>query len=383
MNLSQPGTYTRGVKAILLNRLLLVLAFIGLFVASALSMEKLLNISLPCGNATGCDMVASDPSSSLLGIPVAYIGFFGYVLMATLAIIRTLKTPYDLRLVSVGYIAAGVGAAFSIYLQYISFFRIHAVCPYCLTSAITMILTLGTYAMLWKDVKKNPVPEQEMGKLDLWMVAGLPFVIVVSLGLVSSNGGAKVGLDVGKIEMNEKSLVPENANSLGHSDAPITIVEFADMCCPTCQKTSPKVKQFAEDNPGTVRLVYRQFPLKMHPLGSVSAAMSEYAAEKGRFWDFAISVMGLMRQPNSIDELFDIAKSIGLDPNDMRKRLSDKNDIVFDRVTRDMDVGHAVGVTATPTFIILAKGMQPTSAGPEVLDKLNGPAYKKILLGNG
>jgi protein-disulfide isomerase len=385
MNLTESGTYTRGVKAILFNRILVVLAFIGLFVAGALSLEKVLNITLPCGNNSGCDIVASDPSSSLFGvIPVAYIGFFGYVLMAALAIARTMKTPYDLRLVTVGYAASGIGAAFSVYLQFISLTKIHAICPYCLTSAITMLLTLVVYALLALEVKKGPLPEREMGKVDLWLIAGIPFLVVVGLTFLTGATKAKTGVDVGKIEMNEKSLVPENPNSFGHADAPITIIEFADMCCPACQKTSPKVKEFAADNPSTVRLVYRHFPLKMHALGSVSAAMGEYAAEKGRFWDFMLSVMGLMRQPESLQELLDIAKSLGMDPADIKKRLSDKNDPVFDRVTRDMNVAHKLAIDSTPTFIILAKGLRPDSAGPsDVMDKLNGPIYKRILLGNG
>jgi uncharacterized membrane protein len=322
-NLTEPGTYTRGVKANLLNRILLVLAFVGLFVATALSLEKLMNFSLPCGVKSGCDMVAADPSSSLFGlIPVAYIGFLGYLLMAGLAVTRAMKTPYDLRLVTIGYVASAIGALFSIYLQYVSLFQIKAVCPYCMTSAITMILTFVVYALLAADVKKNPLTEQDMGKIDLWMVAGIPFVLVVALGLLVSNTKTKTGLDVGRIELNEKSLVPENPNSFGHADAPMTIVEFADMCCPACQKTSPKVKRFAEDNPSTVRLVYRHFPLKMHEYGQVSAAMGEYAAEKGRFWDFLMSVMGLERQPQSVQELLDIAKSLGMDPDDIRKRMS-------------------------------------------------------------
>jgi len=384
MNLTQPGTYTRGVKAILLNRILLVLAFVGLFVASALSLEKVLNISLPCGNNTGCDIIASDPSSALFGVPVAYFGFFGYVMLAGLAIMRTLRTPYDLRLVSVGLIASVIGTIFSGYLQYQSFFRIHAVCPYCLTSAITMLVTLVVYGLLWKEVQARPLPETEIGKLDLWMVAGLPFAMVLILGVVSGLQPANKGLDRGKMETNEKSLIPDNPKVFGHMDAPVTIVEFADLCCHSCQETAPKVKAFAEANPSTVKIIFRHFPLKMHKLGSTAAAMGEYAAEKGRFWDFAVSVMGLMRQPDSVQELLDIAKSIGLDTADMQKRLSNKNDPIYDRVTQDMNVGHNVGVSATPTFIILAKGVPPVSAGPsDVLDKLGHDPYKKLLQGSG
>jgi hypothetical protein len=49
-----------------------------------------------------------------------------------------------------------------------------------------------------------------------------------------------------------------------------------------------------------------------------------------------------------------------------------------------MNVGHSVGVSATPTFIILAKGLPSISAGPsDIIDKLNNEPYKKILQGSG
>lgn len=384
MNLTSAGTYTHAVKAILLNRILLVLAFIGVFVAGALSIEKFMNVLLPCGNSAGCALVANDPSSKLFGlIPVAYIGLAGYVLMAGLAIMRSIKTPYDVRLATYGFGAAVAGAAYSVYLQFISLFRIHAVCPYCMTSAIDMLLTLGVYWMLVTELKKQPLPEREMGKADIWMIACLPIMVIVGLSVLPGTPSG-LGPDMAKVEMNQNSLVPENPNSIGPADAPVTVVEFADMCCPTCQQVSPKVKKFIGGHPTRIRLVYREFPLKAHQFGRISAAIGEYAAEKGRFWDFTMSVMGLQRQPDSVDELLDIAKSLGLDPVDIKKRLSAKDDPVYARVTRDINFGRSIGVNSTPTFIILGKGLKPMNAGPsDILNILQGGNYKKLISGDG
>ena len=384
ITLDQSGTYTRGVKAILLNRILLVLSFIGLFVAGALSLEKALNISLPCGNATGCDAVAAHPSSMLFHvIPVAYIGLLGYIFLAGLAISRTMKMPYDSKLVTIGYAAAALGAAFSVYLQFVSFTVIHAVCPYCLTSAVDMILTLIVYSMLYSAHKSDPAPATEMGKFDLWTIAGAPFAIIIILSILTATKPKGATVTSNAIEANLGALVPENPDVFGPSDAKMTIVEFADMCCPACQKYSPQVKEFAHTNPRTVRVVYRHFPLKMHVYGKMSAAIGEYAAEKHRFWDFTMSVMGLQRQPESADELLGIARSVGLDSDDIKKRLSNTSDPAYDRVTRDMNLAHKLGINSTPTFIILAEGKPPVSCGPnEIMDKLKSATYRSIILGH-
>jgi len=379
VNPSQTATYTRGVKAILLNRILLVLSFIGLFVAGALSIEKLMNVSLPCGNTSGCDKVAAHPSSMLFGvIPVAYIGLAGYILFAALAIIRSMKTPWDVRLVNLGFGAAAFGAAFSLYLQYISFFTIHAVCPYCLTSAITMIATFVVYFLLTQAVKADPPPAGDLSKPDTFLIGGLPFLVIVALALL---GGTKADshLDKGKIELNMANLVPANPNSFGPADAPITVIEFADMCCPTCQRTAPKLKEFAIDHSKSIRVIFRNYPLKKHEFSHLAALMGEYAGEKGKFWDFTMSVMGLNREPDSATELFEIAKSVGLDTDDLRKRLLDNKDPIYDLLATDISVADKVGVDSTPSFIILAKGVEPTSCGSNVVDKLKEPAYAKLL----
>ena len=386
-NLVEPGTYTHAVKAILLNRILLILSFIGLFVAGALSLEMLLNVVLPCGETHGCATVAADPSSRLFGVlPVAYIGFAGYLLFAGLAIARTMNVANDKKLVQVGYGAAVLGALYSVYLQYLSFFHIHAICPYCLTSAITMILTLIVYAMLAGTVEKEIVQGGEMSRLDTWLVTGLPIALVLGLSLMASNDKAPAILAKGAKLTNPelKDLVTSDSKIFGDDSAPITVVEFADLCCPTCQKLSPKVKQFVNLHAGKVRLVFKDFPLNIHPLSRVAATIGEYAQEHGRFWDYIMDVMGLERQPDSAAEILDIAKSCGLDPNDITKRLKNSKDPLYDRVTNDLNLGHEVGVSSTPTFFIFAGSIPTVTCGPqEIMDKLDGDRYKPLLASNG
>ena len=379
-----PVTYTHAVKANLLNRILLILSFVGLFVAGALTIEKLMNVDLPCGESHGCATVARDPSSMLFGvIPVAYIGLAGYILFAGLAIARTMGKPNDERLTKLGFYASIIGATYSVYLQYLSFFHIHAVCPYCLTSAITMLLTVTVYTMLKGTIVIEETQASELGKLDMWLVGGLPLVVMVTLGMMASSdqtvhSGKLVGATITNPTYDD--LVSKTPKAYGPEVAPMTIVEFADLCCPACQDKSPKVKQFVSSHYGKIRLVFRNFPLNMHPLSRVAATVGEIAHERGRFWDYAMGVMGLNRQPESAAEILDIAKGCGLDKDEIRRRLKDSKDPVFQRVTDDLNLGHQVGVNSTPTFFILTKGHPAASCGPkEILDLLASKQYESIL----
>jgi len=383
-NPDRPVTYTQAVKAILLNRILLILSFVGLFVAGALTIEKLLNVDLPCGESHGCATVAKDPSSMLFGvIPVAYIGLAGYLLFAGLAVARTMGKANDEKLTTYGFYASVVGVCYSLYLQYLSFFHIHAICPYCLTSAITMIATVTAYFLLKGTIGKEVLEPGEMGKLDMWLVGGLPLVVLLSLGMMASSDqsvhtGKLVGATI--TDPTYDDLVPKMPKVFGPEDAAMTIVEFADLCCPACQDKSPKVKQFASSHFGKVKIVFRDFPLNMHPLSRVAAAVGEIAHEKGKFWDYALSVMGLNRQPESAAEILDLAKGCGLDPKEIRTRLKDTKDPVFQRVTDDLNLGHQVGVNSTPTFFVLTKGHKAESCGPkEIMDLLASKQYESIL----
>ncbi|MDH4137465.1 MAG: DsbA family protein, partial [Anaerolineae bacterium] len=77
--------------------------------------------------------------------------------------------------------------------------------------------------------------------------------------------------------------------SLGHADAPITIVEFSDYQCPFCKRhfmnTLAALKTSYIDT-GRVRYVFRDFPLdSIHPYARKAAEAAHCAGDQGKFWD--------------------------------------------------------------------------------------------------
>jgi protein-disulfide isomerase len=173
-------------------------------------------------------------------------------------------------------------------------------------------------------------------------------------------------------------------NSIGPKDAKVTIVEFADLQCSACQTHSPMVKGFAQEYPDKVRLVFRHFPLdKKHQWAMPAAAVAEYAAEKGKFWDFIREVMALNRELEGPDELYAIAKTVGLNVEDLQKRMTNPEDKAYKDVVKDMNLAGELGIVYTPTFFIVSDGGNSVevTTSKDVLETLNSPKYKKIING--
>lgn len=380
------SVHNRSVKAVLFNRILLALGFFGLFVAGSLSFAKLQNLTPPCVAAASCAQVTNDPTYSVVPgthIPLAYLGFAAYFVLTALALVRGIKGLESTKpLITIGYIISAFGAISSLWLQFISFNVIHAACLWCITSAATMVAHLVFYALLAQEVDENPGTANANGG-DLKLAAICAVLAIIGVGV--ANFYAHKSIEPGPLSKDAKDveLVPKDAHIYGAVDAPITVIEFADICCPSCQKNSPKLKEFIRNHPGKIRMVYRNFPLPKHKNGTLAAAMAEYAGGKNKFFEFLISAMGESNGENEIedvDKLYHAATSVGLDVNDMKKHLGD--DDIVGRVTRDITAGNNLGVRATPTFLLLLPKKDPVPYAPDDLFKaLDDNDVRKILNG--
>src|SRR4051794_33622351 len=126
---------TSGVLA----RVNVLLAFAGLFIATMLSLSHLLDIELPCGLGSGCDVVTRDSRSQLMGIPFAYFGLAAYAVIAVVTLVRVFNPSLKPKLIhTTGYALSFLGLLVSIALTVFSVRTIHALCTWCLASAVTM-----------------------------------------------------------------------------------------------------------------------------------------------------------------------------------------------------------------------------------------------------
>jgi uncharacterized membrane protein len=135
----------------LLRRLMIGLCVIGLGVASYLTYIHYSGGPILCLRGGGCETVQHSSYSKLLGIPVALIGLLGYI-----GILSSLLAPVNetTRLATVSFVVVGFG--FSLYLTGRELFSIHAICPWCVSSAV--IMTLLTILAVWRFLRGDEQP---------------------------------------------------------------------------------------------------------------------------------------------------------------------------------------------------------------------------------
>ena len=158
--------------------------------------------------------------------------------------------------------------------------------------------------------------------------------------------------------------------SVGPANAPVTIVEFSDFQCPYCKLSVPLIKEILAKYPGTVKVVYRDYPGPNHPHAPQAAEAAQCAGDQGKFWEYH-------------DRLFDRqAPGIGWDFAALAKEIGLKDDVFAtclntrryrEEVAKDLHDGFKLGVTSTPTFFINGRplvGARPFAEFQTVIDRL-------------
>jgi uncharacterized membrane protein len=127
----------------------LIIAMIGLSVSCYLSIVKLTNQDVLCFQGMGdCQVVTSSAYSVWRGIPIAYLGVVGYILILGLMFLNHQQKHESSSIMLALFGITAFGALYSLYLTYLEFFIIHSVCPWCLVSASAMLLLFVYSAIL-------------------------------------------------------------------------------------------------------------------------------------------------------------------------------------------------------------------------------------------
>jgi len=116
-----------------------VLAVVGIAIATYLWLHAIGVIGvLKCGTG-GCEIVQASSYARLLGVPVAFYGVVEYALLLGISVAGA-RPALAARAWPTRWLAAlsGGGFLFTLYLTYLEVFVIHALCRWCLGSAVVI-----------------------------------------------------------------------------------------------------------------------------------------------------------------------------------------------------------------------------------------------------
>jgi len=127
--------------------ILAVLDVIGLAIATYLSVVELSGGVPVCGPIHGCEEVARSEYSRIAGVPVAVFGVVLSLTLLTLAI-AWWRTNLHVLLLS-HYALSLAGVLFEAYFLYLQIFVIGAVCIWCTSYGLSLVLRFVIALVVW------------------------------------------------------------------------------------------------------------------------------------------------------------------------------------------------------------------------------------------
>jgi protein-disulfide isomerase len=157
----------------------------------------------------------------------------------------------------------------------------------------------------------------------------------------------------------EHLISTDNQPYSGGANAPVTIVEYADLECPTCARLQPFLENELLPRYGDkVKLVYKDFPLPMHPWSRKAAIASQcaYQIDPSAYAPYRSAIFAHQDQINFAnvrDQLLQLGEAAGIDRLKLAACLD--SDASLSRIQADLREGQELQVDSTPTCFINGK----------------------------
>jgi protein-disulfide isomerase len=223
----------------------------------------------------------------------------------------------------------------------------------------------GKYStLLRKRVRVLLVPERDMaGWKGVALSVETGYGTISMPGSVSADGsvflqGVFWNFRMDPREERRRRIDLSAGRAQGPADATVTLVEYADMECPSCKLRGLQLDQLLRINAGivNVRRYYKFFPLWSHHVWAMKAASAGdclFRLAGPAFFRFKELVYSRQEtlSVSGIDELaLASAEAEGVSSADFLSCYL--RDDSFARVRRDLEEGYRLGVNATPTYFV-------------------------------
>ena len=125
-------------------------AILGTLVSIYMTIFKLTSNDAMCLGSGDCSTVNASRYSEIYGIPVAVIGIVGFGAILLVHFLENHNTFFQKQGTLMVFGMGLFGFIFSLYLTYLELYVIHAICPFCVTSAvsITLVFIIGIIRLI-------------------------------------------------------------------------------------------------------------------------------------------------------------------------------------------------------------------------------------------
>jgi protein-disulfide isomerase len=164
--------------------------------------------------------------------------------------------------------------------------------------------------------------------------------------------------------------------------ASVVLVQYTDLECPYCKRMHPDMKTLLLDEGKDVALIYRHFPLSIHPAAPLEAEVAVCVDEQGD--KFSAALVDLTYTESDVtgtsytqDQYVDLAVRVGARRDKIVDCLASGRGAA--RVEADIAEGRSLGVRATPSTFLYNKSKKVVFAegALELADFKQAVAYLK------
>ena len=181
---------------------------------------------------------------------------------------------------------------------------------------------------------------------DLQAYSGIPIT-------VDEQALSDVGIDLGA----PVTLNLEHQPSFGPADAPVTIVEFGDLQCPSCRAEAPLLRELIPElYPNKVRIVFKDYPLEsIHPWARAASIAGRCVFRQNpqafwKFYDWDYQNQDDTTVENLRSRVLGWARGNGIDSAQLESCIDTK--ATDAEVAQNISEGKTAGVRGTPTLFV-------------------------------
>ncbi len=217
-------------------------------------------------------------------------------------------------------------------------------------------------------------PESPSGRrsrsTQLIVLAVLGAVLLIAVVIVVSQSGSDDSEDSDAPSGDVQALIeglPQDGDTIGEPDAPVTVLEFADLQCPFCAQVATDEIPTLLEGPvsrGEARIQFRNWVI-LGPDSETAAAAALAAGEQDRLWNFVEAFYAQQGEENSGYVTDDFLRGIAEDAGvpDLEQWESERDPASWAAQLKEVNT-QATGLdfSGTPSFAI--EGPQGVSPLP-------------------